>query len=383
MLKSDFFRISYKLEGKAKETQYFARVVPRQDVMKKSEEIRQSSSFSKNSLPLNVLILALDSTSNANFLRKMPHTLKWLRTQMRSYIMRGYSIVGDATTPALTALLTGNHAYDLPEGRRGYEGSEPIDRWPWISKQYESQGYVTLYAEDDPPMSTFNLRLNGFVTPPYHHFMRPFWLAIESEGLRDEPGICSRDMSLANYTMEYLLSFFEAYKDTPKFAMGFLSYLTHAHPNHLSYGDFDVLYLLSEMKSRGYLDNTLLVILGDHGSRNDDVRSTMQGKLEERLPWLSISVPDWLESRYPEVTAALANNENIISSPFDLHTTFRHILTYPDMPENTKTYRSFLTNMSRDRACKDAGESRESGRNIPIVILVPPYIENLKIPSNH
>ncbi|XP_031557266.1 uncharacterized protein LOC116293909 [Actinia tenebrosa] len=354
ILGSDFFRISYSLKGEYhRKTYYYARVVARQDVVQQSKMIRLKHNLKKG-LPLNILMLGIDSTSNANFVRKMPHTLDWLKTEMRSYVLKGYSIVGDATTPALTALLTGERESTLPEGRIGVSGSKHIDEWPWISRLYEKHGYVTLYSEDDPEMSTFHLRLKGFSQPPFHHYMRPFWLAIEDEEMRDETGICSGGVSLVNYTMDYLVSFFEAYKETPKFAMGLLSYLTHAHPNQLSYGDLDVLSMLEKLKSRGNLNDTLLVIFGDHGSRNDDVRNTMQGKLEERLPWLSISVPDWLESEYPDLTAALANNEQIISSPFDVHTTLRHMLAYPEIPK-AGSYHSLFTNLSRDRTCQDAG----------------------------
>ena len=99
----------------------------------------------------------------------------------------------------------------------------------------------------------------------------------------------------------------------------------------------------------------MIILFGDHGSRNDDVRNTMQGKLEERLPWLSISVPDWLIRKFPHIGLALEHNQHIITSPFDMHATLRHILTYPKEPHGEKT-QSLLTQLPHTRTCSDAGK---------------------------
>ena len=351
---SDLFRLEYKVRDEAERHVYFfARVVPQLDVIERAQKIRQQF---KQQLDLNVLMIGFDSVSRANFLRKMPNSLAFLRKEMESFFYQGYSIIGDATTPALTALLTGNHVTELPEGRRGWDNSRPIDDWPWIMKKYENSGYVTLFAEDDSSMGAFNLRLLGFDNPPTHHYLRPFWLAIERAGARDETGVCSKSNSLVNYTLDYLCSFYEAYPKNPKFAFSFMSYISHAHPNQLSYADKDLLRLLKTFVRRRYHENTIFILFGDHGSRNDDVRNTMQGKLEERLPWLSISVPKWLRDKSPDMLKALAHNQHVISSPFDVHATLHHVLTYPSPPADEKT-QSLFTELSTGRTCLDAGKA--------------------------
>lgn len=42
------------------------------------------------------------------FQRAFPGAYEFLKTELNSVFMKGYSIVGDGTTPALTAILTGN-----------------------------------------------------------------------------------------------------------------------------------------------------------------------------------------------------------------------------------------------------------------------------------
>ena len=354
---SDFFKLRYKLKTGREDGHYFARVVSRNDVIVKSNMIRQNfkDQLKNEGLGLSVLMLGFDSVSSASFRRKMPKTLRYLKDSLKTYIITGQTVIGDGTSPALTAMLAGLHENEAPEGRQGFANSGPIDKWPWLMTLFKEHGYVTMMAEDDPTVGAFNLRLNGFEEPPADHYARPFWLALEDRQERDEAGLCSRSTFMVNYTLDYILSYFESYPDTLKFAFTFMSYLSHAHPNHLSYADNDVLRLLRLFVERGYHNNTLIVIFGDHGSRNDDVRNTMQGKLEERLPWLSMSLPAWLTKRYPDITSALEHNQHVISSPFDLHATLHHVLTYPNDPKGEKT-QTLFKKLNNTRTCDEAGE---------------------------
>ena len=72
---------------------------------------------------MNILLLGVDSTSRANVERKLPRVVSFLKNNLMTVFMNGMSIVGDATTPALTAMLTGKKLEDLPEARRSHEGS--------------------------------------------------------------------------------------------------------------------------------------------------------------------------------------------------------------------------------------------------------------------
>ena len=60
--------------------------------------------------------------------------------------------MGEATTPQLTAMLTGHHLQYLcekvQEGRRGFTGAQHIDEWPFLFKKLKSLGYATFMSED-------------------------------------------------------------------------------------------------------------------------------------------------------------------------------------------------------------------------------------------
>ena len=356
---SDFFKLTYAMKTGKENTHYFARVVPQLDSMREARLVREGieRQGKPEGLKLNVVMLGFDSVSAASFRRKMPKSLDFLKTSLKTFFISGQTVIGDGTTPALTAMLTGLYETEAPEGRQGFDNSAPVDNWPWLMNLYKEHGYVTMMAEDDPLMGAFNLRLKGFKDPPANHYVRPFWLALEENNERDQPGLCSRSTFMTNFTLDYVLSFFTAYPDNLKFAFAFMSYLAHAHPNHLSFADNDLLRVLRTFVKHNYLENTVIVIFGDHGSRNDDVRNTMQGKLEERLPWLSVSVPAWIEEKYPDITSALKQNQDIISTPFDLHATLHHVLTYPKEPLGEKT-QSLFTTLNYSRTCGEGGEQK-------------------------
>lgn len=49
-----------------------------------------------------------------------------------------------------------------------------FDDWPLVWKIFSDEGYVTLFAEDRPDISTFNYFgwLRGFKYPPTDHYFR-------------------------------------------------------------------------------------------------------------------------------------------------------------------------------------------------------------------
>ena len=73
---------------------------------------------------------------------------------MDSNIFSGYSIVGESTTPAMSALMTGNTVWQncqqFKEGRRGEKDAREIDEWPFIYKELKRFGFATMWSEDQP-----------------------------------------------------------------------------------------------------------------------------------------------------------------------------------------------------------------------------------------
>lgn len=92
--------------------------------------------------------------------------------------------------------------------------------------------------------------------------------------------------------------------------------------------DDDLKTLIHDLETGGFLNNTLLVVLADHGARFASVRGTLSGKLEERLPYISLRFPPWFEKKYPHLIKNVKTNANRLSTPFDLHETFKDFLKF-------------------------------------------------------
>lgn len=114
-------------------------------------------------------------------------------------------------------------------------------------------------------------------------------------------------------------------KDVPFFSFNFLTEYTHAYlavPEKL---DLRLKRVLERLNQRSYLDNTLLMVLGDHGNRLKYYSySTEVGKLEKYIPFLSIKVPQRLENT--ALYRNMFNNKNRLVSFHDLYQTMRHFL---------------------------------------------------------
>lgn len=206
-------------------------------------------------------------------------------------------------------------------GRSGHAGRY-VDLLSFIWNKFEQSGYVTLYAEDQPRLGTFQAHYHGFEIPPVDHYMRPFWLAASESNLdaTSQPN-CLGSVPKHQYTLDYLADFFRKYKSVPKFAFGFLSEF-----NKSQVVDDDLLSFLKLLKEEKHLENTLLVILGDHGKSYGPLRSTIAGKLEESLPYLSLAFPAGFKTRYSRLMANLKTNRNRLTTAFDVHKTLMTLL---------------------------------------------------------
>jgi len=111
----------------------------------------------------------------------------------------------------------------------------------------------------------------------------------------------------------------------PFFSFNFLK--CHTHDDlAIPYGfDIHLKRLIESLESQGFLDNTLLFLLGDHGNRLSRYFSeTEHGKAEHAKPFLSIRVPRGLWSS--NYFKNLKRNQNKLITPFDIHKTLKQFL---------------------------------------------------------
>ena len=76
---------------------------------------------------------------------------QYLTETLGSIVYEGYNIVGDGTTAAVMAVLTGLTEEEQPEARRGFAGAQPVDNHTWIWNRLKEYGYITQVSDAKKP----------------------------------------------------------------------------------------------------------------------------------------------------------------------------------------------------------------------------------------
>ena len=123
--------------------------------------------------------------------------------------------------------------------------------------------------------------------------------------------------------------FFETYEKVPKFSFNFHAEISHDDFNLVQIMDDDLVEWLGKLEELNVFNTSIVIFMSDHGARFSKMRSTLQGKLEERLPFFSIMVPSWFEQRFPNAYAHLKiNSQSRFMTPFDIHASLMSVLTH-------------------------------------------------------
>ena len=204
-------------------------------------------------------------------------------------------------------------------------------------------------------LGAFHLRLKGFKDQPTDHYGRILWYEWQRSlgGAR----ICLNSMPQYVLQLNYLKSFMKSYPGKRKFGFTFLSDLCHRGANLLRAGDNGFVAFFESLKNQTLLNDTIFITMSDHGPTYQEIRFSPQGKLEHRLPFLSLTLPPWFKRNYPKHVAALVKNSQIISSPFDLYATMKHLLTFPtkSLVETAGIGASLFEPLPDNRTCEDTG----------------------------
>jgi len=155
-------------------------------------------------------------------------------------------------------------------------------------------------------------------------------------------------------------SFWNAYEDKSKFGLFTNSRLTHQAPNRISLADDDMMGLLDRLHANEHANNTAIIFFGDHGARFPRFRSTLTGKLEERMPFLSISLPKWFRTVHPHLFANIKRNAEMLTSHYDLYPTLLHLVDLTETPPPVKVHTGHANSLFAKmdpvmRTCRSAG----------------------------
>ncbi|XP_026318233.1 uncharacterized protein LOC113228982 [Hyposmocoma kahamanoa] len=275
---------------------------------------------------LNVLVLGMDSISHNQFLRKLPHSYNVLTHELGAVILNSYNILGDGTPAALFPILTGKSELEMPDARKINKGVyfHPKD---FLFGQLKLDGYHTAYFEDMPQTGTFQYRFNGFKYQPADHYLRPLFL--EATDLYCV-GAVPRYALMLNLTLQFIK------RAGKHFCFTFIADICHDDSNLIATMEDDLSEFLRALKSNGILENTLVFVMGDHGPRYSELRSIYQGKIEERLPFVGILLPEKVNNFIRAVKTSLRANADVLTTPFDIHTTILDAVGLSHLSNNYK-----------------------------------------------
>ena len=357
-LKDEFLVVNCSVGDVPNFTQFIPLVPLKPDVEKVKS---QKSETPSDDTPLNIILVGIDSISKLNFLRHFEKTRKFLKEHLLHFELKGYTKVADNTFPNLVPLLTGHFIEHYWNESIRDMFFDDID---FIFKNYSKRGYRTLFAEDAPHIATFNYLKKGFRDPPADYYFRPFALAVEKSLIRRESKAnCLHSMLEMDILYNYLRDFVRTMQDRPYFAFTFVARLTHDNLNTAGFADEPTFHLLKDLHSEGVLNKSLLVLFSDHGIRFGPIRQTYIGKFEERMPFIYLFFPPWFLKKYPEFEKNLRDNQDRLTTPFDVHATLVHLLQLKRQPSSelndtlsilTPHGISLMDPIPKDRTCQKA-----------------------------
>uniref|UniRef100_A0A1I8GD95 DUF229 domain-containing protein n=1 Tax=Macrostomum lignano TaxID=282301 RepID=A0A1I8GD95_9PLAT len=275
----------------------------------------------------NIIILGLDSLSRLESLRSLVNASRLLRTQLGALSLLQYNILGDGTPAALVPILTGTRESDMPEARQGFKGARHLDE----------------------------LRFLGFKNEPADFYLRP---VLQKQEALQSHHICIGNEVAPARMLTAIKDMFSMYPDRPKFAFSFFSSLSHESKD-LTPMDAELTDFLKWFVSENLISNTTLILMSDHGQRLGPLRNSMQGKLEESLPLMTVALSRQLEARLPRARQTLATNRNRLTIPTDIHRTLLSIAgsdaTAAAAADKFRSYSLIDEEVPETRGCSEAG----------------------------
>uniref|UniRef100_A0AC34QJL4 Uncharacterized protein n=1 Tax=Panagrolaimus sp. JU765 TaxID=591449 RepID=A0AC34QJL4_9BILA len=129
--------------------------------------------------------------------------------------------------------------------------------------------------------------------------------------------------------------------------------ISHDYLNTVGLADQDFAEFLK--KNEANLENSFVILFSDHGNRYDTIRETVIGRLESRLPVLSVRVPKWFEKKFPDYFQALKSNSKKMTSHFDVFATLMHVLDgLHKPPPKVERGISLFSEIAENRTCFEA-----------------------------
>ncbi|XP_015784904.1 uncharacterized protein LOC107362375 [Tetranychus urticae] len=306
----------------------------------------------------SVMFLVIESMSLLNFNRFMVKTAEALSKLSNNFILRGLNKMADNSYPNMMPLLSGYRPY---YGEWPFEfevGKGPYDDVQFIWDDFKRQNYTTGYIEDDPKFALFNYLAKGFKKPPTDWYTRPYWLRMDYEQGIESLTFCYKQKPKIIYWLKQIKQFLNKVTKTkqPFFLWSFYIQVTHDDFNNAQLIDQYIADFIDSY--RHILENTVFIIMGDHGNRIGPLSRTEYGQIETRMPLFNIHVPPQLLHEHQHLAYYLKMNEKRLTTWLDVRKMLKDIVSgnYEAIVSSSKrdAYSVWREEVPLDRTCKDA-----------------------------
>jgi hypothetical protein len=291
--------------------------------------------------------IIIDSLSQMNMHRSLPKSLAQAEA-MGGILMTGHHKVGDNSVPNVMAMMTGDSPYWTGKTWITRKNNAP-ETLPMIIGMFRDWGWNTVFFEDMLHWVGPALRYNVEIANPWSMTYNDVWWYLKGSIAHNNPIKTFRDMHLV-------------YKDTPSLIHTHLSEYLHFNLNMGKNYDADLAAMLTNLSNENALDDTFLLLMGDHGYRMQPFANLEQGNIENNMPVLLIIPPKDLAAKHPDWLKNLKANANVLTSHWDIHHMFRDILgiaggaeEVADVYKDHKVPGTSLFSPLGRRSCTEAG----------------------------
>ena len=194
----------------------------------------------------------------------------------------------------------------------------------------------------------FQLGGSGFKQTTTNFYNFPYWEKFRS--LKMQSPFCLNGQLASDIYCDQINQFVTAMnldenKEMSFFAVNLFSLMSHNYFEIARAFDIRLKKQLEEFSIKGYLNQTLLIILSDHGGRPyayGEKAMNNFGNKEFANPILSIKLPDSM--RNTSYYENLVNNRDNMVTSFDIHKTLKHFyfLTKNGLNESSPTCQSLM-----------------------------------------
>ncbi|CAD5205393.1 unnamed protein product [Bursaphelenchus okinawaensis] len=314
----------------------------------------------------SLVVLVLDSTSRNQFLRHAPKSWSYMN-QLGFMTLNGYTKVGDNSGVNLLPIVAGLTAETQvgEDGRGVLKKTEvPVqhEKYEHLWDLFKKRNCVTMINDDimHPSRGLFAYHYHkGFAKPPTNYYFRPFEIFNVKQQVKPKLGECTvHGVPVMTQHFDLFEKFSRAYKDYCHFSFNFFTTLTHDHAYQLEAVDEQIRDILETFNALGVMNNTAVVIMGDHGNRIGGIQHTYTGRIEERAPLFSLYLPEEFKKAHPEFEKNFNFNANRLTSNYDIYRTLKEIALAGQEDKEASKYRGynlFREQVPTNRKCSEAG----------------------------